>query len=144
MNPSKTTNNNKNAQIMADLLRSGHTMLNLACPICNNPLFRNKEKEIFCGICNKKVIVKKENATQGNLKIAQSEKEEKQNGGKALKIDSDKTEYLQKIIEKKINYLFDKLDQENQIDLIEKYVKILKNLYYVSEKVDKNSASAGI
>ncbi len=35
------------AKKMADLLRSGHTMLNLACPVCNNPLFRNKDKEIW-------------------------------------------------------------------------------------------------
>ena len=46
------------AKKMAELLRSGHTMLNLACPVCNNPLFRNKDNEILCPICNKRVLVK--------------------------------------------------------------------------------------
>ena len=52
------------AKKMAELLRSGHTMLNLACPVCNNPLFRNKDNEILCPICNKRVLVKKNDSIQ--------------------------------------------------------------------------------
>ena len=42
---------------MADLLRSGNTMLNMACPVCNNPLFRNKEGNTFCPTCNRNVVI---------------------------------------------------------------------------------------
>ena len=42
---------------MADLLRSGNTMLNKACPVCNNPIFRNKEGNTFCPTCNRNVLI---------------------------------------------------------------------------------------
>jgi UPF0148 protein len=41
---------------MADLLKSGATMLSETCPECGTPLFR-KGKETFCAKCNKPVVV---------------------------------------------------------------------------------------
>src|SRR5207245_187669 len=40
---------------MADLLKSGATMLSDVCPECGNPLFRVKG-DIFCAKCNKPVV----------------------------------------------------------------------------------------
>ena len=40
---------------MADLLKSGATMLSDVCPECGSPLFRVKG-DIFCAKCNKPVI----------------------------------------------------------------------------------------
>lgn len=40
---------------MADLLKSGATMLSDVCPECGNPLFKVKG-EIFCAKCNKPVV----------------------------------------------------------------------------------------
>jgi len=51
---------NSKIQSMADLLRSGATLTSLSCPACSSPLFRLKNGELWCGQCQKKVIVVKE------------------------------------------------------------------------------------
>jgi UPF0148 protein len=45
---------------MADLLRQGATLTDLACPACSSPLFRLKSTDLWCAKCEKKVIVIKE------------------------------------------------------------------------------------
>jgi UPF0148 protein len=45
---------------MADLLRQGSTLTNLACPVCASPLFRLKDGTLWCAKCEKKVVVVKE------------------------------------------------------------------------------------
>lgn len=41
---------------MAELLKSGATMLSETCPECGTPLFR-KGKDTFCAKCNKPVLI---------------------------------------------------------------------------------------
>lgn len=41
---------------MAELLKSGATMLSDTCPQCGTPLFR-KGKETFCPQCNRPVVI---------------------------------------------------------------------------------------
>lgn len=43
---------------MADLLRSGATMLQETCPVCSTPLFR-LGKDTFCPKCNRPVAIVK-------------------------------------------------------------------------------------
>ena len=43
---------------MADLLRSGATMLSETCPVCATPLFR-LGKDTFCPKCNRPVAIVK-------------------------------------------------------------------------------------
>ena len=50
---------------MAQLLKSGATMLERVCPQCNVPLFRLKSGEIICPSCGQRFV------------IVQSEEEEK-------------------------------------------------------------------
>ena len=45
---------------MADLLRQGATLTDLACPNCASPLFRLKDGTLWCGKDEKKVIIVKE------------------------------------------------------------------------------------
>ena len=45
---------------MADLLRSGATMTELSCPACSSPLFKLRSGELWCGKCQKRVVVVKE------------------------------------------------------------------------------------
>jgi len=45
---------------MADLLRQGATLTELACPACASPLLRFKDQELWCAKCERKVIVVKE------------------------------------------------------------------------------------
>ena len=54
------SNGNNKIRSMADLLRSGATLTSLSCPACSSPLFRLKNGELWCGQCQKKVIVVKE------------------------------------------------------------------------------------
>ena len=137
-------NSKDNAKIMAGLLRSGYTMLNLACPVCNNPLFRKKDNDILCPICNKKVIIKKEDDVTSDIKdINKSEYREK----KIIEIDTpfnSNLNFLIGILEKKINIISQKLEQETQIDSIERYIKVLTEIFDFLNKLKNNNASAGI
>ncbi len=135
---------NDEAKIMAGLLRAGHTMLNLACPLCNNPLFRNKENDIFCPICNKKVIIKKEDSlvNEGENSIKSEDR-----GQNSKNIDKQRyynPNTLIRIIENKINMITQKLEHETQMDIIERYIKVLTKLFDLLKKLNNCNASAGI
>jgi uncharacterized Zn finger protein (UPF0148 family) len=54
---------------MADLLRKGATLTDLACPACASPLFRLKDGTLWCGKDEKRVMIAKEEEipdTSGN------------------------------------------------------------------------------
>ena len=51
---------------MADLLKSGATMLSDVCPECGNPLFRVKG-DIFCAKCNKPVVYARPTGPQATV-----------------------------------------------------------------------------
>lgn len=50
----------KHIKRMADLLRQGATLTELACPACASPLFRLRSGDLWCAKCEKKVIIVKE------------------------------------------------------------------------------------
>lgn len=52
---------------MADLLRSGATMLQETCPVCATPLFR-LGKDTFCPKCNRPVMIVK--SAEEEVKLA--------------------------------------------------------------------------
>ena len=52
---------------MAELLRQGSTLTELACPACASPLFRLKSGDLWCGKCEKKVIVVKEGEEEARV-----------------------------------------------------------------------------
>ena len=52
---------------MADLLRSGATMLQETCPVCATPLFRIG-KDTFCPKCNRPVAIVK--STEEEVRLA--------------------------------------------------------------------------
>lgn len=127
---------NEDIKKMADLLRRGNTMLNLACPICNNPIFRKRNGEKFCPICNRKVKIVDNELEQD---IIQTEivpplrkiKEINKNEQKTIELNS-----LKEVITNKIEWIIQKLNSETQIDLIERHVKILLDLYDILKKVN--------
>jgi uncharacterized Zn finger protein (UPF0148 family) len=45
---------------MADLLRQGATLTDLACPACASPLFKLKNGDLWCVKDEKKVVIVKE------------------------------------------------------------------------------------
>lgn len=42
---------------MAELLKSGATMLSTVCPECRTPLYRLKSGEVICPNCNKRYYI---------------------------------------------------------------------------------------
>jgi UPF0148 protein len=52
---------------MAELLKSGATMLSETCPECGTPLFR-RGKETFCAKCNKPVVIIQSSEDETRLK----------------------------------------------------------------------------
>jgi len=50
----------KDIKHMVDMLKQGATLTELACPACASPLFRFKDETLWCGKCEKRVIVVKE------------------------------------------------------------------------------------
>ncbi|HKZ92995.1 MAG TPA: Sjogren's syndrome/scleroderma autoantigen 1 family protein [Candidatus Bathyarchaeia archaeon] len=58
------TEEQKDLQKMADLLKQGATLTELSCPACASPLFKLKSGELWCAKCQKRVIVIKEGETQ--------------------------------------------------------------------------------
>jgi len=116
----------EDAKKMADLLRTGHKMLNLSCPICNNPIFQNKDGFSFCAICNREVIMAD---TVSDKNIEEKETILDKNT-KQLNIPS----VLISVLTDKLNWITQKLEKENQLDIIEKYLKILFDLLNLLEK----------
>lgn len=116
----------EDAKKMADLLRTGHKMLNLSCPICNNPIFQNKDGVSFCAICNREVIMAD---TVSDKNIEEKETILDKNT-KQLNIPS----VLISVLTDKLNWITQKLEKENQLDIIEKYLKILFDLLNLLEK----------
>lgn len=45
---------------MADLLRQGDTLTDMACPVCSSPLFRLQDGTLWCAKDEKKVVIVKE------------------------------------------------------------------------------------
>jgi len=45
---------------MAELLKSGASMLNYTCPACNTPLFKLKSGEVICPKCRRRVYIVKD------------------------------------------------------------------------------------
>ena len=93
---------------MADLLRSGHTMLNLACPICNNPIFKNKEEKLFCPICNREVIIV-ENKNQPDKNLINERQIKNQVNNITEKDREQLITMLKQVIYEKLNLIIKKL-----------------------------------
>jgi uncharacterized Zn finger protein (UPF0148 family) len=117
---------------MADLLRMGYTMLNIACPICNNPIFKDKKGEKLCASCNRKVVIMKDDIGQNYVK-----KEEIPNHNENVSDISEKNimNTLKTVIEKKLQLLIEKLETEIEVDLIMKYSEVLSRLFDIYKKV---------
>jgi uncharacterized Zn finger protein (UPF0148 family) len=123
------------AKKMAHLLKTGYTMLNMACPVCNNPVFRDKKGDIFCPICNRKVVLvdqKTENNSeknqQSNLPLKDLDNEEK-------KIIIN--QHFKELINKKMQFLIQTLEKENNLDIIEKTARTLTQLIKLMRQVNK-------
>ena len=118
---------NEDTKKMADLLRSGNTMLNMACPVCNNPIFRNKSGEMFCPICNRKVLMKNNEINQNNKIVNITPDNNKEQGDNIYFYYKETLNSLKDVLFEKIKGITQKLKSETQTNLIEIYLNILSN-----------------
>jgi uncharacterized Zn finger protein (UPF0148 family) len=119
---------------MADLLRSGNTMLNMACPVCNNPIFRNKVGDTFCPTCNRNVLIAKDSSFT-EKKHDQREKSQERQGKDLLNSKIDIFSSLEEVILEKIEIVIKKLRNETQLNTIEDFTKILLNCLDILNKI---------
>ena len=117
----------EDARIMADLLKSGHKMLSLSCPICNNPLFQKKSGTTFCAICNREVQL----VDKDSNKNAVNNKPIINNLLEITNLDSE----INSILIKKINWIAHRLENETQIRIINEYLELIFNLLNLLEKL---------
>ncbi len=120
---------------MADLLRSGNKMLNMACPICNNPIFRNSEGLTFCSNCNRKVIIVDDKINQDN-KIKKNEiNYNKKQEEFHLNRHNELLNLLENVIYQKIEMITRKLENETHLEVIENYIKILLDFIDILNRI---------
>lgn len=104
---------------MADLLRQGQTLTELACPVCASPLFRLKSGELWCARCEKKVIVVKEETELAKVTSALS------------------LETLEATLLAKIQEIQEKMQRETDVEELQKLGSALSGLLENLEKVRK-------
>jgi uncharacterized Zn finger protein (UPF0148 family) len=116
----------EDAKKMANLLKSGYTMLNLACPVCNNPVFKNKNGDTFCPICNRKVLLinpeLSDNKDKYHIPINQKEVTNTE--------VNDLTIYqnLKRVVIMKIKLFTSLLENEKDIEIVDKLTRSLIQL----------------
>jgi uncharacterized Zn finger protein (UPF0148 family) len=105
---------------MANLLRQGSTLTELACPACASPLFRLKNGELWCEKCKKKVIV-----------VKQGEEEARATGSIAL-------EGLEATLLAKVQTIQNKIEHEDNPEELQKLSTVLSGLLDNLEKIRKS------
>ena len=113
---------NKSIKRMADLLRQGATLTDLSCPACASPLFRLKDGMLWCGKCEKKVIVVKE-------------------GEEAEKASSMAYDKLEATLLSKVQNIQDKIQNSEDVEELQKLSTALSELLSTLEKVKKMKKS---
>jgi len=128
----------KDFKKMAELLRKGSTMLNKACPVCNSPLFKFKNEDVFCPICNKKVVIVKGEGGMVKKNNDISVENLKYTKEPVLSNYSEVTKKLENILINKLKWLLKKLEDEDKIKNLESYSITLLNFLNLIEKLRKN------
>ncbi len=117
----------EDARVMADLLKSGHKMLSLSCPICNNPIFQKKSGTTFCAICNREVLLVDKGSNKNDVDI-------KPTVNNPLEITNLNSE-LKSVLIEKINGIVHKLENETQLHIINEYLELILNVLNILEKL---------
>ena len=109
----------KHIKRMADQLRQGSTLTDLACPACSSPLFKLKSGDIWCAKCEKKVIIVKE-------------------GEEPTKITSHMVlDTLEATLLTKVQEIQNKMQHEERIEELQKLGTTLSGLLENLEKIKK-------
>jgi len=122
---------NEDTKKMADLLRSGNRMLNMACPVCNNPLFRKRSGETFCSICEKKIVIVKNKTDQESKTLKENIEGFKIQEEINISSYKETLTLLKNVIFEKIKWITQELKTETQVHLIKTYSEILSKFIII-------------
>ena len=103
-------------------MRQGATLTDLSCPACASPLFRLKDGKLWCGKCEKKVIVVKE-------------------GEEPEKASSMAYEKLEATLLAKVQDIQNKIENTEKVEELQKLSTALSELLSNLEKVQKMKKS---
>jgi UPF0148 protein len=109
----------KHIKRMADLLRQGATLTELACPACASPLFRLRSGDLWCAKCEKKVIIVKEGEDPSRITGS-------------IVLESLETTLLAKVQE-----IQNKMEHEQNMEELQKLGAVLSGLLENLEKIRK-------
>lgn len=108
---------------MANLLRQGSTLTELACPACSSPLFRLKNGELWCEKCQKKVVV-----------VKQGEEETSATGSVAMV-------NLEAALLAKVQKIQNRIEHEEKPEELQRLNTVLSGLLDNLEKIRKTKKS---
>jgi uncharacterized Zn finger protein (UPF0148 family) len=106
----------------------------MACPVCNNPIFRNKDGNTFCPTCNRNVLFVNNSSHQDKI----TKNSNLYNKGQEYEHDIRQDQLLnslQDTLFEKIEIISKKLKEETHLQLIESYTKILLNTLEILNKI---------
>ncbi len=106
---------------MADRLREGATLTELACPVCASPLFRLSNGSLWCGHCQKKVVVVKEGEEPPSTSPS-----------------SVTMQKLEQTLVTKIDQIQAKIEHEENVDELQKLNSALSGLLENLERLRKS------
>jgi uncharacterized Zn finger protein (UPF0148 family) len=125
----------EDAKKMAALLKSGYTMLNLACPVCNNPVFRDKNGDTFCPICNRKVLLVNhelsDDKDKEHISIIQNNDSNEEVSTTTI------YQNLKRVAIMKVKYFTDLLENEKDIEIVDKITHSLIQLITLISKINE-------
>lgn len=104
---------------MAELLRQGAALTELACPVCYSPLIRLKNGELWCARHEKEVVVVREG-------------EEPRNVANSMVLDS-----LEATLITKVQEIQQKIQHEKDVDQLQKLAGMLSGLLDSLERTRK-------
>ena len=107
---------NDDIKRMAELLRQGETLTDLACPVCASPLFRLKNGTLWCAKDQKRVVI-----------VTEDEQTTSSSG-----FDS-----LEETLLVKVQELQNKIKQTDNVEELQKLSAALSDLLNNLEKIRK-------
>jgi uncharacterized Zn finger protein (UPF0148 family) len=113
------TNENNDIAIkrMAELLRQGTTLTDIACPACASPLFRLKDQTLWCAKDQKKVVILKQD--------------------EELKTKNSKYDKIEKTLLTKAEKIQLKIENTENVDELQKLTITLSEILNTLEKIKK-------
>jgi len=113
-----------NVKKMADLLRSGATMLAETCPDDKVPIFKLTTGEMICPVCNRRVILVKSSEAKAEAERTEAE--------------SAVSSELENVLMTKITDFKERMAKSEDPEEIEMLSKTLSSLYETVDKVRRS------